>query len=312
MSATSLRHAAWAGLQDSMPRAALLAIHARVAGTKPNTWEHPSLVQVWGPRFSAYVVAERDAALFTLARLPEDDKGRQFALDLVERLHRSLAGRKLGHTEAVRPLALRHPNQIRYATTTGRMRIRWAGAREPVLWTTPAPAIEATHARLELARRYLHVFGPTTADAFATWAGISPREGSDAFAALARSLTPVRTPVGDASILTRDVPAIRAAAGASEGARFLPSGDPYFLLHGADRELLVPEADRRRTLWTARVWPGALLVYGEIVGTWRRAGEQVVIETWRRLSRGERVAAEAEALALPLPDVGGRIRVRWD
>ena len=30
--ARSLRRAAWAGLQDSMPRAALLSIHARVAG----------------------------------------------------------------------------------------------------------------------------------------------------------------------------------------------------------------------------------------------------------------------------------------
>jgi hypothetical protein len=48
----SLRHAAWAGLQDSMPRAALLSIHARVEGTRPSTWEDPSLVQLWGPRFS--------------------------------------------------------------------------------------------------------------------------------------------------------------------------------------------------------------------------------------------------------------------
>ena len=31
----SLRRAAWAGLQDSVPRAALLSIHARVAGTGP-------------------------------------------------------------------------------------------------------------------------------------------------------------------------------------------------------------------------------------------------------------------------------------
>jgi len=49
----SLRHAAWAGLQDSMPRAALLSIHARVEGTGPSTWEDASLVQLWGPRFSA-------------------------------------------------------------------------------------------------------------------------------------------------------------------------------------------------------------------------------------------------------------------
>ena len=69
--AKSLRVAAWAGLQDSMPRAALLSIHARVEGTEPGTWEDPSLVQVWGPRFSAYVVAEVDRALFTVARMPD-------------------------------------------------------------------------------------------------------------------------------------------------------------------------------------------------------------------------------------------------
>ena len=64
--ARSLRRAAWAGLQDSMPRAALLSIHARVEGTEPSTWEDPSFVQVWGPRYHVYVVAERDLPFFTL------------------------------------------------------------------------------------------------------------------------------------------------------------------------------------------------------------------------------------------------------
>jgi hypothetical protein len=62
----SLRRAAWAGLQDSMPRAALLSIHARVAGAKPSTCEDPSLVQLWGPRFNVFVVAARDLAVFSL------------------------------------------------------------------------------------------------------------------------------------------------------------------------------------------------------------------------------------------------------
>jgi hypothetical protein len=44
----SLRHAAWAGLQDSVPRAALLSIHARVEGTGPSTLEDAPLAQVWG------------------------------------------------------------------------------------------------------------------------------------------------------------------------------------------------------------------------------------------------------------------------
>ena len=56
----SLRQAAWAGLQDSMPRAALLSLHARIAGVDSATWEDPSLVQLWGPRYSVYVVAKRD------------------------------------------------------------------------------------------------------------------------------------------------------------------------------------------------------------------------------------------------------------
>ena len=68
-SEASLGRAAWAGLQDSMPRAALLSIHARVDGTTPTAWSDPSLVQVWGPRYSAYVIAAADRAVFT-ARSP--------------------------------------------------------------------------------------------------------------------------------------------------------------------------------------------------------------------------------------------------
>src|SRR5512143_2891404 len=70
----ALRRAAWAGLQDTMPRAALLSIHARMAGTEPGSWENPSLLQIWGPRFSTYVVAKRDLAVFTLGRLPDESR----------------------------------------------------------------------------------------------------------------------------------------------------------------------------------------------------------------------------------------------
>src|SRR6478752_4441422 len=68
----SLETAASAGLQDSMPRAAVLSLHARVEGIESDSWDDPSLVQVWGPRFSAYVIADRDRALFTLGRMPDD------------------------------------------------------------------------------------------------------------------------------------------------------------------------------------------------------------------------------------------------
>ena len=122
----------------------------------------------------------------------------------------------------------------------------------------------------------------------------------------------MRTPIGDAWILTRDEPSFRAAPGSAASARLLPSGDAYFLLWGADRELLVPDADRRAALWTSRVWPGAVLVEGEVVGTWRRAEATVTVQPWRRLSRAARDAVEMEAESLPLPGIEGQIVLRWN
>ncbi|MHB1629345.1 MAG: DNA glycosylase AlkZ-like family protein [Bacilli bacterium] len=306
----SLRHAALAGLQDSMPRAALLSIHARVKGTEPSTWEDPSLVQIWGPRFNAFVVAECDRAVFSLGRLPDDTKGRQRAEDLARRLKAVLAGGRMTYGEAGRALGV-HPNSLRYAATTGTVLIRWDGAKQPTVWTVPAPEMDARDARLELARRYLHIYGPATAEAFSRWAGIGLRSSVVAFDALRTTLTPVRTPAGDAWILTSDEVAWRAAVGAVAPARVLPSGDPYLLFQGVDRELLIPNADHQRSLWTPRVWPGGLLIGGEIVGTWRRSDTAMTVQPWRRLSRAERNAVEDEVQSLPLPGIGGRIAVRW-
>ena len=308
----SLRRAAWAGLQDSMPRAALLSIHARVAGTGPSAWEDPSLVQLWGPRFSVFVVAARDHAVFSLGVLPEDAKGLRRAEDTAASLAAVLGDARMTYGEAGRKLGVHH-NSLRFAAATGTVLIRWEGARQPVIWTIPRPDVDPRAARLELARRYLHVYGPTTPEAFGRWAGIGPRDGVAVFDALGGELTPVRTPIGDGWILTENEAALRAEPGPTAAARLLPSGDAFFLLQAADRDLLVPDPARRDTLWTPRVWPGALLVGGEIAGTWRRADRVVSIQAWRPLSPAERDAVTAEAESLPLPGLDARrITVRLD
>jgi hypothetical protein len=308
----ALRRAAWAGLQDSMPRAALLSIHARMADTRPDSWDDPSLVQVWGPRYSAYVVAKRDRALFTLGRLPDQPAPLKRAQDIAAGLRAALAGRRMPQEAAARAMGKGHPNRLRYAAPTGTFVIRWDGSRQPDVWSVPPPDMDPHQAFLELARRYLHVFGPATPEAFATWAGIRPRSGIAGFDALAKSLTPVRTPIGTAWILSRDEPLFRVAEGLTAPARLLPSGDTWFLLQGAARELLVPNERHRRALWTSRVWPGALLVEGETAGTWRRAEHALTIQPWRRLSRAQREAVEAEARSLPLPGIDRPVEVRWD
>jgi len=309
--AGSLRRAAWAGLQDSMPRAALLSIHARVAGAEPSAWEDPSLVQIWGPRFSVFVVPERDRAVFSLGLLPEDAKGRRRAQDQADKLKAVLGGERKGLNEAGRALGV-HPNIFRYAAATGTVLIRWDGARRPDVWTVPAPQADPGDARLELGRRYLHVYGPATPGSFSRWSGIGARPAMAVFEALRGSLVAVRTPIGQKWILAQDEAAMRAAASPPAPARLLPSGDAYFLLQGADRDLLIPDPGQRQALWTPRVWPGAVLVGGEIAGTWRRAGPVLAVTPWRELSPTERDAVAAEAESMPLPGIDKPIAVRWD
>jgi winged helix DNA-binding protein len=309
--AASLRKAAWAGLQDSMPRAALLSLHARLEGVEPSTWADRSLVQLWGPRYQTYVVAKRDFALFSLGRLPEEGKSRQRAERIAELMHAGLDGKRMTDRELGPVIGV--GNAMRYAATTGTVAIRWEGARAPVVWTVPRPEIDPAEACRELARRYLHVFGPATAEGFARWAGISRPAANGAFASLQGSLLPVRSQLGDEWLLAEDEPGLRAPEPRPAPARLLPSGDAYFLFHRAvDRELLVPRPDRREQLWTSRVWPGALLVDGEIRGTWRRAQHAVRIETWGRLSRAARDAVEAEATSLPLPGLKRPLEVAWE
>lgn len=310
----SLHRAAWIGLSDSMPRAAVLSVHARVTGTQPMAWEDPAFVQTWGPRFSAYVIAAGDRAIFTLGRLPDDPAGLRRAESTADRLEAFLDGRRMPFGAAGLGMGVA-PNSLRYAAPTGRVLIRWDGARQPTIWTVPPPTVDPRDARRELLRRFLHVSGPSTDVAFGDWAGIKPKRATAIVDDLAPELTAVRTPIGDAWILTTDESAFREGPmtpADPSSVRLLPSGDAYTLHQGADRELLVPDAAQRASLWTPRVWPGALLVGGELVGNWRRAEGLVSLQAWRRLTPTERATVEAEATSLPLAGLAGPIQTRWE
>ena len=307
--AGSLRRAAWAGLQDSMPRAALLSLHARVDGVEPSTWEHRSLTQAWGPRYQVYVVAKRDFPLFTLARLPEDEKGRQRAQQMAERLAHASPRQADDRPRARDGTPNRQRAQVRdddghardpvgRGPGAGGLGGRGAGHRPgrrapgagpalpPRLRPRDRPGVRALGRDLEpLGGRPVRV-----ARELAAACSLAAR----------RRVAPRRGRAGDASAETVAAPA-----------RLLPSGDAFFLfLQAAERELLVPRQDQRERLWTSRVWPGALLVDGEIRGTWRRAQHTVRVEPWGRLSRPARDAVEAEAAALPLP-IDRPIEVVW-
>ena len=63
-------------------------------------------MQVWGPRYSVYVVAARDLPVFTLGRLPDGGKIRRRADELAPRVHALLAGRRMRYDDAGRALGV--------------------------------------------------------------------------------------------------------------------------------------------------------------------------------------------------------------
>lgn len=310
MKEESLRRASWAGLQDSMPRAALLSLYARIAGVTPQTWDDPSLVQIWGPRYNVYVIARDDLPIFSLGTMDDDVRKQERAFDLVRRLTDRFHGERVLNKVASAALGVHH-NSIRTASPTGQLLIRWEGARQALIWTVESPTMSVSEARLALTRRYLHVYGPTSIKSFSHWSGVRLSLSTSLFAILEPELVPVATPTGDSWILAEDEKAVRLPVTSPVGARLLPSGDSYTLLHGTDRTLMVPNAENRRRLWTPRVWPGAVLLHGEIVGTWRRDHVAVTIAPWRPLLPPEKDEIVEEAEGLPLPQATRPISITW-
>jgi len=306
----AVRRAAWAGLTDSMPRAALLSLHARLENVTDDSWEDAAFVQVWGPRYSVYVVCGCDVAVFTRGRLPAGGAARARADDIASRLADVLDGERSDVREAAAALEI-HPNAIRYAAPTGTLLIRWDGGRQPEVWMVAVPDTHDEEMRRELARRHLHVAGPSTPASFSQWAGLRSGLAEAVFDEFADELVSVTTPVGDGWILAADEPSFRSQPDPPAPARLLPSGDTYWLCWGADRHLLVPDAGHRDMLWTSRVWPGAVMVDGEIIGTWRRSRHAVTIQPWHDLPAAARDAVEAEAISFPLPGLDRQIEVSW-
>ena len=140
-------------------------------------------------------------------------------------------------------------------------------------WLKAMPAAPAGGAGPELVRRYLRAYGPSTAGAFAAWAGIAPRGARRLWQRVAAETVAVDAAGKRAWLLAADAGGPDAggpdAGGrvASGGVRLLPPNDPY--LAQTDRETLVPDRARRGEIWRAAGAPGVLLVDGEVGGTWR-------------------------------------------
>jgi hypothetical protein len=310
--AGSWRDAAYGGLQDSAPRAALLALHARVEGTGPGAWEGPALVQVWF-RWSDYVVPAADFAVFTLGVLPRDEERAAALEEVAAAVHEAVAGGERRKAEVVAALPFLHRGLLGAASAAALYRIRW-DARTVTLLPTERPDVEPEAARLELARRFLGWHGPATADLFARWAGLTRADARATWAALAPELAPVAMDGRARDVLARDVGALTGCE-PPRGVRFLPQGDPYLALDRAEALAGCPpppsrdEAGGSLTTRLVNSLSGRILVDGRLAGAWGRERERMAIHLWRWDDPDrERIAGEAEGFAGP---IGRPMRLRW-
>jgi hypothetical protein len=288
--ARSYVEAAYVGLQDTAPRDALLGMHARVAACEPSAWDHPRLIQTYSPRMAVYVLPRDDFGVFTLGRLPRDPAQRQALEDRAERACRDLAAQP-------RP-ARGLPGRRRDVCATGRFQVRWTTSALHV-WEHPRPSIDAEAARIELCRRHIHAFGPTTPAAFAWWAGVSSQDAQHSFNVIAPELMPVDYDGHPAWILAADETTIMTAE-PMRGVRYLVASD--LRIFGQDRKrLFLGPGLRQHTPLHDTFHPNGLLINGSIAGAWGRRAGQVSVRAFGPLPAPTRQAIRDEAEAMPIP-----------
>jgi hypothetical protein len=288
--AGSYVEAAYVGLQDTGPRDALLGLHARVKTCEPSAWEDPRLIQTYSPRWAVYVLPKDDFGIFTVGRLPRDPADRQALEDRAARACAELAAQP--------GPARRVPGDDRAVCATGRFAVRWTTSALQV-WEQPPPSIEPEAARMELCRRHVHAFGPTTAAAFAWWAGVSSRDARHTFDVLGAELAPVDYDGHPAWILAADENTIMTAE-PMRGVRFFVASD--LRLFGQDRTgLFVGPGLLPHTSLHDSFHPHGLVIDGSVVGAWGRRAGRVSVRTSGPLPPATRRAIQDEAESMPIP-----------
>ncbi|MFC0645995.1 DNA glycosylase AlkZ-like family protein [Cellulomonas phragmiteti] len=153
----------------------------------------------------------------------------------------------------------------------------------------------APGAPLDVVRSALHLLGPTTPAAVAGYLDAPVREVTSRWPSDVTDVTVDGVP---AQVLDEDVDALRAAAHPSDRPPVRLLGTYDLFVQARDRELLVPDAAARRSLWPVLGRPGAVLRDGEIVGTWRprtRSGVLALdVTPWTRWDATLRAQVDAQ------------------
>jgi hypothetical protein len=322
--------AAVIGLQDFPPGLAPSALAARVADADPS-----GLAIVYAFRGAAVAVPAVDVPVFTRGLAPPDEAAARTlvgtaietldpvgigALDALDRVSdavaAALADGPLERDDLHQALRERlpgdllwrcrgcqshhvHPSLWRATGVRGVLAVAERRGRVTV-FGAPPDVPDVPDAPAELARRFLHAYGPATHAELAAWGGISPAHAKALLARIEEETEAVGFGGRPALMLAADAQAL-ASPPAASGVRLLPPFDPY--LDQRDRATLWPDPDVRKRARTGIGAPGAVLVDGDVAGLWRpqKKGKRLVVtvEPLRKLPRRtvDGIQAEAEIVA---------------
>jgi hypothetical protein len=153
----------------------------------------------------------------------------------------------------------------------------------PNLHLFAAPGEAAAQA--ELVWAYLAAFGPASEADISFWTGFGKSETARAIGALAAktTLTLVEGMPGMLLLLKEQAEALQSTPAPAEPMiNILPADDPYLTAHRASRSRYFNDQKLQRLVFgsTGAAQP-AIVVNGQIVGTWERSDQQL---TWRLLT----------------------------
>ncbi len=165
---------------------------------------------------------------------------------------------------------------------------------------SPLPPADPLATAVALVRRFLTAYGPSTPAHLDEWAGIGPAQAKRLWQMVQAELTEIHQGRRQTWLLTADLP-LYLNPPEPAAVRLLPAGDPFLQMR--DKATLLPVVEQQRRLWRTVGSPGAVLVQGEVIGTWRsrKLGQrlEVTVDCFAALpSPAVSEVIEAEAVSL--------------
>jgi Winged helix DNA-binding domain len=324
-------------VQAQVMSAAELQIAVRcdcsVRDVRDALWNKRSLVKTWLMRGTLHLARASDLPVFTAAMskrwIHVNSAWLKFfnvteaeVWALTDDIGRALDGTPKTREQVIDAVATGRSERIREAMKSG-----WGGMLKPaarngrlcfgpnqgqsVTFVSPRTWLggwreaDPEAALTEMARRFVHTYGPATQQDFAYWWGNWSGVGVAAWAGLRGEIEPVAVDGRRAFVLRDDLERIHATTPQGTRVNLLPNFDPYLMGH-ANRDHLFARERRPKVSRTAGWISPVVLVDGRVVGVWayilNKQRLRIAITPFARLARGvlseARIRAEEIATSL--------------